>query len=166
LGLDGTDARDAAQGVISSDKLWQGELAQGQNAMLRYLNARGASGGGKAALAGQRVLTEQYGNWMDRYRQRADTGGQYARDMAQLDNQYGINAGNIQSNYGTNVSNLSSQHFTNKANLTYGYRASKAGQAINHGNAMVAARNSGVNNVLGVVGAGVDAYGAYKKAAA
>lgn len=119
LGLNGAEARARAQGVISSDPLWQGQLADGQNAMLRMRNARGGVGAGKTLLAGQRVLTQQYGNWLDRYEGRANQ-GQQAR--------------------------------VNLSNLDYGYGATKAGQAVQHGNAMVQARNSGVNNVLNLVG--------------
>lgn len=128
LGLNGTDARDRSQGVITSDPLWTGELAQGQNAMLRYRNARGGVGAGKTLLAGQRVLADQYGSWLDKYKNRA-IGGQQAR--------------------------------TNLSNLDYGYGATRAGQAIQHGNAMVQARNSGVNNVLNLAGAGLEAFAAY-----
>lgn len=130
LGLNGPEARARSQQVITSDPQFTGELASGQNAMLRYMNARGASGGGAAALAGQRVLNEKYGNWMDRYRARSFE-GQQAK--------------------------------TNLANLEYGYGATKAGQTVQSGNAMVQAMNSGVNNVLGLVGLGVDAYSAGMK---
>lgn len=126
LGLNGDEARSTAQGVISSDPMWQGELADGQNAMLRNLNARGSSGAGRAILGGQRVLAQQYGNWMDRYRSRA-TEGQQAR--------------------------------ANLSNLDYGYGATRAGQAVNYGNAMVQAQNSGVNNVLGLAGTALKATG-------
>jgi len=132
LGLDGADARSEAQGVITSDPLWTGELGQNQNAMLRHLNARGSSGSGRALLAGQRVLAQQYGNWMDRYRQRSVEGRQAQANLA---------------------------------NLEYGYGASKAGQTIQGGNAFIQAANSGVNNILGIAGLGVDAYTAGRKVA-
>lgn len=157
LGLDGAEARDEAQAVIASDKLWQGELAAGQNAMLRMRNARGGTNTGKTLLAGQRVLSEQYGNWMDRYRQRADTGGQYARDLSDYDYRYGVDTADRHSTYAANRGNLATRYYGQKADLRYGYGASKAGLAIGKGNAMVQAMNSGVNNVLGLVGAGADA---------
>ena len=48
LGLNGADARSQAQGVITSDPLWTGQLGQDQNALLKMMNARGESGNDKA----------------------------------------------------------------------------------------------------------------------
>ena len=38
LGLNGADARSSAQGVITSDPLFQGQFASDSNAMLRAMN--------------------------------------------------------------------------------------------------------------------------------
>ncbi len=132
LGLNGADARGTAQGVITSDPLWSGGLAQDQNAMLKYLNARGEGGGGKAFLAGQRVLMDNYGNWMDRYR---DAGRQ------------GLDATSQQSNVRMG-----------QGDNAYGFAATRAGNAINYGNAMAQSRSIGVNNLLGALGTGINAY--------
>ncbi|MCB1240594.1 MAG: hypothetical protein KDB30_13105, partial [Tetrasphaera sp.] len=51
LGINGGDARSEAQGVLTSDPLFQGGLAQDSNALLKQLNARGQSGGGLANIA-------------------------------------------------------------------------------------------------------------------
>lgn len=134
LGLNGADARSAAQGVITSDPLFQGGLAADSNALLRQLNARGQSAGGLSAIAGQRVLQQNYGNWLDRYNQAGQqglqaTGAQSGVRMAQGDNAF---------NYG----------------------ATKAGQAINYGNARAEAQGIGVNNLFNLAGTGIRAYAA------
>ena len=51
LGINGGDARSEAQGVLTSDPLFQGGLAQDSNALLKQLNARGQSGGGRQVSA-------------------------------------------------------------------------------------------------------------------
>lgn len=126
LGLNGNDARDQAQGTITSDPLFTGKLAQDQNAALKYLNARGEAGGGLAALAGQRVLYQNYNNALDRYR---DAGSQ-----------------------GLTATNALSGVRMGQGDNAYGYAATKAGNAINYGNAMAQARNIGVNNLFNALG--------------
>jgi hypothetical protein len=134
LGLNGAEARQSRQDMLTSDPLFQGGLAADSNAMLRYMNARGQGAGGAAALAGQRVLQQNYGNWMDRYRDQGAQGFQAAGAQAGIQTQQGDNA--------------------------YGYGATKAGNQINYGNAMASARGIGVNNLLGAVGAGIGGYNA------
>lgn len=136
LGLNGTDARDQAQGTITSDPLWSGKLAQDSNAALKYLNARGEAGGGLAALAGERVLYQNYGNALDRYR---DAGSQ------------GLTATNALANVRTG-----------QGDNAYGYGATKAGNAINYGNAMAQSRNIGVNNLFNALGTGLKAYNTFR----
>lgn len=134
LGLNGAEARGTAQDMITSDPLFQGGLAQESNALLRNLNARGASGGGQAQLAGQRVLQQQYGNWLDRYR---DSGSQ------------GFQASNAQA--GVRAA---------QGDAAYGYGATKAGQAIGTGNAIAGSRSIGVNNLIGLAGTAIGGYNA------
>jgi len=134
LGLNGADARSSAQGMLTSDPLFQGGLAQDSNALLRNLNARGASGGGQAQLAAQRVLQQNYGTYLDRYRDAGQQGFQATGAQS-----------NVRAAQGDNA---------------YGYGATKAGQAINYGNAMASSRNIGLNNLLGVVGTGISGYNA------
>lgn len=89
MGLNGDEARTAAQGVITSDPLWSGQLAQAQNAALRNLNARGLSGSGTAALAGQRVLLENYQNMLNRYQQGGQQGLAASGMGADIASRYG-----------------------------------------------------------------------------
>ncbi len=134
LGLNGDAARAGAQQTITSDPLWSGKLAQDEGNSLAYLNARGQAGGGAAALAGQRVLQQNYGNWLDRYR---DVGRQ-----------------------GFEATNQQAGIRTGQGDAAYGYGATKAGQAINYGNALASSRNIGVNNLMGAFGVAAKAYGA------
>lgn len=130
LGLNGDPARDTAVGTLTSNPLFSGQLANDSNAVSRMLNAQG-SGRGLEALAGQRVFQQTAGNWLDRYR---DQGAQ------------GLNATNAMAGYRAG-----------RGDLAYGYGASKAGNAINYGNAVAGSRNIGINNLLNVAGLAVNA---------
>lgn len=134
LGLNGDAARSAAQGTITSDPLWSGKFALDSNNVLKNMNARGLGASGAAALAGQRVLTEDYGNALDRY---ANLGTQ------------GLQATGAQSNV-----------WQGQGNNAWNYGTTKAGNDINYGNALASARNIGPNNVLGILGAGISGYNA------
>ena len=135
LGLNGSEARATAQNMITSDPLWSGKLAQDQNAILAYQNARGDAGGGRAYAAGQRSLLDNYGNWLDRY---------------QSAGRQGFEATGSKANIGMA-----------KGDMAMGYGATKAGQAINYGNAMAQSRGIGVNNLMGLLGTGLKAYSTF-----
>ena len=92
LGINGGDARSEAQGVLTSDPLFQGGLAQDSNALLKQLNARGQSGGGLANIAAQRVLQQNYGSWLDRYNQAGQQGFQATNALAGVRAVQGDNA--------------------------------------------------------------------------
>ncbi|WP_339083853.1 hypothetical protein [Hyphomicrobium sp. ghe19] len=126
LGLNGDEARAGAQNTITSDPLWSGQFAQDSNNVLKSMNARGLNGSGAAALAGQRQLYANYGNALDRY---AGLGAQGLQAT-------GAKAGVLQG----------------QGDNAYGYGATKANQAIQYGNALAANRNTGLNNILGVLG--------------
>ena len=132
MGINGPEARAAAQQIYASDPYQQAGLNQGLNAMQRMGNARGW-GSGKYALAGTRIANENYGNWMDRFR----SGGEM----------------------GLNATSQQAGALTNRGNLAYGYGATKAGQATNYGNAMAEARGIGVNNLLKVGEIAATAFG-------
>ncbi len=136
LGLNGDDARSSAQGMITSDPMWSGKFAADSNAVLRNMNARGAGAGGAAAMAGQRVLTQNYDNALARYANLGQQGATLAGQQSQIRMGQGDNA--------------------------YGFGATKAGNAMNYGNATAQAKGVGVNNLLNLVGTGVKAFGAFK----
>lgn len=137
LGINGGDARSEAQGVLTSDPLFQGGLAQDSNALLKQLNARGQSGGGLANIAAQRVLQQNYGSWLDRYNQAGQQGFQATNALAGVRATQGDNA--------------------------YGAAATKAGLALGKGNALASTRNTGINNLMGAIGTGLKAYSSFYK---
>ena len=139
LGINGGDARSEAQGVLTSDPLFQGGLAQDSNALLKQLNARGQSGGGLANIAAQRVLQQNYGSWLDRYNQAGQQGFQATNALAGVRATQGDNA--------------------------YGAAATKAGLALGKGNALASTRNTGINNLMGAIGTGLKAYSSFYKPA-
>jgi hypothetical protein len=135
LGLNGEDARTAAQGVITSDPLWSGKFADDTNNVLKNMNARGMGASGAAALAGQRVLTQDYGNVLDRY---ANLGAQGLQAT-------GARAGVL----------------TGQGDNAYGFGATQAANAINKGSAIAGTRNTGLNNVLAILGTGAKGVAAF-----
>jgi hypothetical protein len=139
LGLNGDAARSQAQSTITSDPLFQGKFNQDQNALLTYMNARGDAGGGRAYAAGQQNLYQNYGNWLDRYKEQGNQGFQATGQQA------GIRQG--------------------QGDMAMGYGATKAGQQINYGNALAQSRGIGVNNLMGLVGTAAKAYSAMYKPA-
>lgn len=130
MGLNGDEARTRAQGVITSDPLWSGALGQSSNAAQRALNARGLGGSGTAALAGQRVLLENYQPMLNRYQQGGQQGMQAAGMGADLASRYG----------------------SERANLSYGNAQQLAGVEGNYATGMAASRSTLTNNLLGVAG--------------
>jgi hypothetical protein len=135
LGINGDDARSSAQGIITSDPLWSGKLGEDTNAVLKNLNARGMGASGASALAGQRVLLQNYNSVLDRYQGLGQTG------LSATGQRAGV--------------------LTGQGDNAYGFGATKANQALQYGNAMAGTRNTGLNNVLAVLGTGAKAYAAY-----
>jgi hypothetical protein len=141
LGMNGEGARNQAVGTITSNPLFQGQLGQESNAVSRVLNAQGASGGGQAHLAAQRVFQQNAGNWLDRYAQNAQQGVQT----------------------GLQATNAMSGLRAGRGDMAYGYGATKAGNAINFGNAMAANRSTGINNLMGLAGTVVSGINAFRQ---
>jgi hypothetical protein len=135
LGLNGNAARQGAENTITSDPLWSGKFALDSNNVLKSMNARGLNASGAGALAGQRVLTEDYNSALGNYANLGAQGLTAANGQAGV---YGAQAGNA---------------------MDYGQ--SQAGNAINYGNAMAQTRNMGLNNLLGVLGTATAGYNAF-----
>lgn len=133
MGLRGGDAASGAYSTLAGLPAFQGQLASDSNAVLKNLNARGMGGGGTAAMAGQRVLQQNIGNWLDRYRDAGSQGFQATNAL-----------GNVRQAQGDNA---------------MGYGATKANQAVQYGNALASTRNAGLNNLLAIAGTAANAYG-------
>jgi hypothetical protein len=137
LGLNGAGAQQQVQQGYFNDPGMMGMEDLAQNRLLRSLNARGVSDSGQQRLASARVQQENYGSYLNRLMGLGQQGQQVAGAQSGLQAQMGDNA--------------------------MGYGATRAGQAINQGNAMAQSRGIGMNNVLGVLGAGAQAYGGFKQ---
>ena len=137
LGLNGDAARGTAINTLTSNPLFQGQLGQESNAMSRLLNAQGASGGGKAQLAAQRVFQQNAGSWLDRYANQGAQGLQATNAMAGMRQARG--------------------------DLSMNYGATRAGNEQSYGNAMAANRSTGINNILGLAGTVVSGINAFRQ---
>jgi hypothetical protein len=137
LGLNGQGNALEAYTNLASNPAFSGKLAQDSNAVARNLNARGMGAGGTAALAGERVLQQNIGNWLDRY---ATAGRQ------------GFEATGAKSNI-----------TMGKGDNAMGYGATRAGQAVNYGNALSQTRNAGLNNLLAIGGTLISGANAMRK---
>jgi hypothetical protein len=126
IGLGTDEQRSAAQGRYFSDPAMSAILDQSSNRLLRQMNARGNTYGGKAALAGARVGLEGYEGWLNRLSGQGQQGGQYAGQQAAIRSGQG--------------------------DMRYGFGATQAGNDINFGNAMAQNRSTGVNNLLNLAG--------------
>ncbi len=134
--LGSPEQRAALFQSYSNDPAMKGVLEQQSNALLRKYNASGSgTGGGRLALAGTRVGLENWNNYLDKVGNLGQQGFQAAN-----------NQGNIRVGQG---------------DLQWGYGATKAGNAINTGNAVSATRGIGINNLLGAVGTAAKAYTAF-----
>jgi hypothetical protein len=132
--------RGDAVSKFSSNPLFSGELGSNFMAAQRAGNAAGW-GAGKEALAGQRVFGQTAGSWLDRYRDSA---------------QQGINTG-------LNATNAMAGLRSARGDNAYGYGATKAGNAINYGNAMAANRGTGINNLTGLASTAISGINAFRK---
>ncbi len=137
LGLRGGDAAQGAYDSLAANPAFSGKFAQDSNAVLRSMNARGQGAGGAAALAGERVLQQNIGNWLDRYRDAGRQGFEATNQGA-----------NIRMGQGDNA---------------YGYGATRANQAIGYGNALASTRNAGLNNLLGLAGTAIGGVNAFRQ---
>jgi hypothetical protein len=135
MGLNGEDARRAVQESYFNDPAMIAENDLMGNALMRKFNAQGQVGGGGVRMAMARSLQENYGNHLQRLAGVGNTGANMA----------GAQSG-LKQGLGDSYMNLA---------------ATRAGQSINHGNALAASRNIGMNNITGLVGAGAKAVGAY-----
>lgn len=139
LGLNGADARDSRQQYLMGDAAFTGKLGQDQNAMLRAMNARGLSGSGRGLLAAERVFQQNYGDIMNRYNNRAQQGAQMAQFGANMANNRGLQ----------------------NANLGMQAAGMRSGNIMNTYNQKAGTYDAGMNNLLGLVGAGTKIAGLF-----
>lgn len=138
IGLGTAEQQTAAQDRYFNDPALERAMQPQFNAMQRYLNARGSAAGGKASLAAARVANEGYQGWLDR-----------TRDVGQNAMATGFNASNARAGIRAG-----------QGDLAYGYGATKAGNAINYGNAAAGTRGILSNNLMNLAGTAAKAFAA------
>lgn len=124
LGLNGADAQKTAESTYFNDPVQQQILNDKSNALLRQLNARGDTYGARAALAGNRVALQNFGDWQSKLQGFGQQG------LAATGAQSAIRSG--------------------QGDLRYALGTTQAGNEINYGNARAQASNIGINNLLGI----------------
>lgn len=135
LGLGTDEQRASGQQTYLDDPIFGSMLNQQSNALLRQQNARGGTYGGQAVMAAGRLGLENYNNYLDRLKGQGDQGFQATAGQSNIR----LGQGDAAWNYG----------------------ATKAGSAINYGNAQAQNRSTGINNLLGIAGAGAKLIGAF-----
>lgn len=146
IGINGQPAQVEAFQTYSQSPFLQAQQGAGDNALLRMFrqyNARGMGNSGMSRLAVSRAAGEREAgnqeNWLNRLMGVGNQGAQFANTAAGLESGTG-------------------QYL---ADLESGYGQQRAGNAINFGNAQAATRGIGVNNLLNLVGTGMNAYNTF-----
>ena len=142
LGINGAEARSAAQGTYLSDDVLARIREQGIQRSGQVSNSAGGYNSGAGALADSRVNLENYGNWQNRL------AGQEARG----DQAAGLGA------------NLAYNTGQSQADREMSYASAKAGAAVGKGAALATNENTGINNLLKLGGLGVQAYTGFNPA--
>lgn len=136
LGANGTEARDATQGIYLSDKVL-GKLRQMDlEAQQRSDNANGRFNSGVGAEADATVRLKNYGNWQDRLKAEGDKGLQAA----------GAKAG------------FQAQEGESEAGLEYGYGQQRAGITGQEATNVAASRGIGVNNFMNLASLAISGF--------
>lgn len=145
LGLNGEAGGQNALTMYraASNPSLQYEQDRAQKGLEAAANARGGLNTGYTALAAARARQglgyQDYQNWQNRLMGVGQQGFQATGQQAGIAQQTGQYMGDARMGYGQQT----------------------AANDINYGNAMASSRNIGVNNLLGVAGAGTKAYAAY-----
>lgn len=109
LGVNGTGARDTAQGTYLSDPILAQQRALDLKRSGQVQNASGSFNSGAAALADSRVRLQDYGNWQNRLAGVGQQGQQAATTAAGIDQNTGANIAGSYQNAGAQTANLYGQ---------------------------------------------------------
>lgn len=172
LGLNGTGAQIAfGENYAASDPFRAQNADMATEGLMRALNARGLSGSGYAgeAVARQSLArgSEDYNNYLNRLSGVRDSGQTAATNAASISNNYatqraGLATGQLDSRNAllTAQANNATNRGNALSNLTYGNAQQMAGQRIGLGNSLAQSQSAGINNLLGLAGTAVKAWGA------
>ena len=169
LGLNGAAAQQTFTQNYSQDPSMTAANDFALKAIMQQQNARGMSNSGaaQAAVAQEslRNYTGNYNSYLDRLAGVSGQGLQAANAIGNLYAGQGKDVANLYSQRGSDLANISGQ----RANLGYQYgqgqaalnsdlAATQAGNRINYGNALAQSRGILGNNLMGLLGTGVQAF--------
>lgn len=170
LGLNGAAAQQTFMRNYQADPFRDANNQFATNALMQQMNARGMSGSGVAAAAvAQESLrrgSQDYNAYLDRLLGMQGQGMQTANALAGLYANQGQQAAQYGYNQGSDLANIQGQKASmgynygqNQANLNTDLATTKAGNRINYGNALAASRSIGANNLIGLGGLALKAFG-------
>lgn len=170
LGLNGAAAQQTFQQNYQADPFRDANAQFATDALMQTLNARGLSGSGAAAAAvaqeNLRRGSEDYNNYLNRLSGLQAQGQQTAGSLANLyanqgqqGAQYGMQAGSDLANIQGNRAATAYTYGTGQAGLDTDQAITNAGNRINLGNAQAASRGILGNNLMSLLGTGIQAYG-------
>ena len=171
LGLNGQAQQQQFVQGYKGNPFLQANTDFANKAIMQQMNARGLSGSGTAAAAvAQESLrrgSDDYNNYLSQLAGVSGQGLQAAGQIGGLYAQQGKDTANMYAQQGSDLANISGQ----RANLGWQYgqgqaglntdlAATQAGNRINYGNALAQSRGILGNNLMGLLGAGINAYSA------
>ena len=171
LGLNGGAAQANAVGSYKQNPFLQQQSDFANRGLMQQMNSRGLSGSGTAAAAVAQAsmgrAAGDYDNWLSRLSGVSGQGQQAASQLGGLYANQGQQTADMYARQGSDLANISGQ----RANLGWQYgqgqaglntdlAATQAGNRINYGNALAQSRGILGNNLMGLLGAGINAYSA------
>jgi len=150
IGLEGADGYGEAYDVFEADPFREYRNQNVGNVLrdsFRRYNAGGMADSGVNRLAQARIGAEYAQNDVDDFRNRLSGAGQYGT-------QIGFNADNA-------MAGVTQNEAAQRAGIETSIASARGNQAINYGNALAGSRTIGLNNFMGLVGAGTNALAAY-----
>lgn len=172
IGANGAAAQQTFQQNYQADPFRDANADFANEALMRTLNARGLSGSGAAAAAvAQESLrrgSEDYNNYLNRLSGLQSQGAQTAGNIANLyanqgqqGAQYGMQAGSDLANIQGNRAATGYNYGVGQAGLDTDQAITNAGNRINLGNAQAQSRGILGNNLMSLLGTGIQAYGTF-----
>lgn len=149
IGVNGGDARGAAQDVYNSDPMLKAIAEQEQNAVIRQMAARGTSGARHSALTSGRVALGSYGSWLDRLKGQGEMGFTATNGM----NNARLGKASFEMGYGDRLAD----NAKSIADLSYGHAGNIANLKVGRGNALAEAASIPVNNFFKLNELGIEA---------
>lgn len=168
LGLNGGAAQQQFMRGYQGNPFLQQQTDFANRAIMQQLNARGMSGSGvaPAAIAQETMRrgAQDYNDYLDRLSGVSSQGLSASGQIANVYGNQGQQRASLYSQQGRDLANIQGQ----RAQTAYGYGAglsglatdyanTSAGNRINYGNAMASSRNILGNNLMGLLGTGVQA---------